>query len=75
MLSVSNYLCFNGYCGHDGVVIARRLGHTQVHAEAYWFAGEVYVSEHALQLLWRRTYQDYNYRRQRSSVTGVHRLR
>ena len=34
------------------------LGLTQVHAEAYWFAGEVYVtvSEHALQLLWRLSY-------------------
>ena len=33
--------------------------YTQVHAEAYWFAGEVYVSERALQLFWRLSYQDY----------------
>ena len=30
-----------------------------VHAEAYWFAGKVYVSEHALQLLWRLSYRIY----------------
>ena len=29
-----------------------------MHAET-WFAGKVYGSEHALQLLWRLTYQDY----------------
>ena len=42
-----------------GTFIEHYLGLTQVHAEAYWFAGEVYVSEHALQLLWRLSYQDY----------------
>ena len=35
------------------------LGLTQVHAEAYWFDGEVYVSEHDFQLLWRLGYHDY----------------
>ena len=32
------------------------LGLTQVHAEAYWFADDVYVSEQALQLPWRLSY-------------------
>ena len=43
----------------DGIFIEHHLGLTQVHAEACWFAGEVYGGEHSLQLLWRLSYQDY----------------
>ena len=61
---VSVYL-FNGIPiygdrGRGGTFIEHYLGLTQVHSEAYWFAGEVYVSELALQLLWRISYQDYS---------------
>ena len=63
IVHVSVYL-FNGTPiygdhGRGGIFIEHHLGLTQVHAEAYWFAGEVYVSEHALQLPWRLSHQDY----------------
>ena len=62
VLHVSLYLFNNisvyGDSGRDGIFIEHHLGLSHVHDEAYWFAGVVYVSEHALQLLWRLIYQD-----------------
>ena len=50
---IFNGIPIYGDCGRGGTFIQHHLGLTQVHADAYWFAGEVLVSEHALQLLWR----------------------
>ena len=68
-----NVLSFHGERERDDIVTGHHIGLIQVQGEAsYWFAVEVYVSEHALQLLWRLLPElDH---RQRSSVIGVHHL-